>query len=96
MPKTKYKRTSIVRARVDPKRKLAVDRIFGKLGITPTEAVNIFYAQVERHHGLPFTMDADRPLSRETLDAMNEDLSDARSYTAKELMEEIFGRKKAS
>ncbi|MGN6369054.1 MAG: type II toxin-antitoxin system RelB/DinJ family antitoxin [Phycisphaerae bacterium] len=54
MPKTSYTRSSVIRARVEAVRKARVEGIFRQLGITPTEALNLFYAQVEQHCGLPF------------------------------------------
>lgn len=47
-------KTSILRIRIDPRRKARVEKILSKLGITPTQAVNMFFAQVESRRGLPF------------------------------------------
>ena len=46
--------TAILRTRIDPRRKARVERILGQLGMTPTQAVNLFYAQIERRKGIPF------------------------------------------
>lgn len=46
--------TAILRARIDPRRKARVEKILGQLGVTPTQAVNMFYAQIERRKAIPF------------------------------------------
>ena len=39
---------------IDPGLKLAAERVFERLGLTPSEAIRLFYKQVELHQGLPF------------------------------------------
>ncbi len=46
--------TAILRARIDPRRKARVERILENLGVTPTQAVNMLYAQIERRKAIPF------------------------------------------
>ncbi len=48
--------TAILRARIDPRRKARVEKILSKLGLTTTQAVNIFFAQIERRKGIPFPL----------------------------------------
>ena len=52
MPKTLE--NPLVRARIDPKRKRSAEKILEKLGISPGQAINMLYAQIELKHGLPF------------------------------------------
>jgi DNA-damage-inducible protein J len=47
-------KTAIVRARVDSRRKARVERILSQLGLTPTQAVNMLFAQIERRRAIPF------------------------------------------
>ena len=49
-------KTSTVNARVDPKLKNNVEIILERLGLTPSDAVNLFYKQVELKGGLPFEL----------------------------------------
>lgn len=49
-------KTAIVRARVDSKRKARVSKILGELGITPSQAINMFYAQIEQQKRIPFPL----------------------------------------
>jgi addiction module RelB/DinJ family antitoxin len=46
--------STILRARVDAKRKLRAESVLRKLGVTPGQAINMLYAQIELHKGLPF------------------------------------------
>jgi DNA-damage-inducible protein J len=49
-------KTSTVRARVDPELKAEVEKLFKKLGLSTTEAINLFYRQVKMRNGLPFSV----------------------------------------
>ena len=43
-----------IRIRIDPEVKEASERIFQQLGLSTTEAIRLFLAQVTLRHGLPF------------------------------------------
>ena len=47
-------KTSTVRARMEPDLKDKAEKIFRKLGLTSTQAITLFYKQVEIRNGLPF------------------------------------------
>ncbi len=49
-------KTAMVRARIEPRLKLQAERVLDRLGLTPTEAITVFYRQVELHNGLPFDL----------------------------------------
>ena len=49
-------KTEYIRARVEPHLKAEVHHVFDELGLTPSQAINIFYKMVVREHGLPFDM----------------------------------------
>lgn len=57
----------MVRARVDPKRKRNAEAILEKLGISPGQAINMLYAQIELKNGLPF------PVTTENADVLPPD-----------------------
>ena len=46
----------MVRARVDPALKDETAKIFSELGISTTDAIRMFLAQVRLRRGLPFTV----------------------------------------
>lgn len=49
-------KTATIRARVEPSLKDRVEKIFEKLGLNTTQAINLFYKQVELNNGLPFDL----------------------------------------
>lgn len=47
-------KTETVRIRIEPDMKLAAEAIFSALGLSASDAVTLFYKQVELNRGLPF------------------------------------------
>jgi len=47
-------KTATVRARLEPELKKRAETIFHRLGLNATQAITIFYKQVELREGLPF------------------------------------------
>jgi DNA-damage-inducible protein J len=45
---------AVVSARVDPELKTNVEQVFKALGLTTTQAITLFFKQVEFWNGLPF------------------------------------------
>ena len=48
--------TAIIRTRIDPRRKAKAEAIMAKLGVSPDQAINMFYAQIELRKAIPFTL----------------------------------------
>lgn len=61
-------KTAMVRARVEPGLKNKAERVFKKLGVTTTQAITMFYRQVDLRNGLPFDVVVPNPTSRRTFD----------------------------
>jgi len=59
-------RTAMIRARTEPALKSEVERILEELGMTSTEAVNLFYRQVKLQKGLPFDVKIPNKTTLET------------------------------
>lgn len=47
-------KSSTVRARIQPDLKNKAEQVFHNLGLTATQAISLFYKQVELRNGLPF------------------------------------------
>lgn len=62
-------KTGRVQVRIDPRLKNAAEKVLAKVGLSPAEAIRLFYEQVELHQGLPFEV---RVPNKETLAAMEE------------------------
>jgi len=49
-------KTATVRARIEPELKVDVETLFKRIGLSTTEAINLFYRQVKLRNGLPFNV----------------------------------------
>ncbi len=49
-------KTQMIRARIEPDLKQQAEDVLEALGMTPTEAITLFYTQVKLHRGLPFVV----------------------------------------
>ena len=61
-------KTSVVHARIEPKTKQKAEKVLRKLGLTPAEAIRIFYRQVSLRGGLPFPVAIPNELTASTLE----------------------------
>ena len=62
-------KTEMIRARVEPELKYQAEEVFSKIGLSPTEAITLFYAQVTLHRGLPFAVKIPKA---ETIEALRQ------------------------
>ena len=49
-------KTAVISARISPELKHNAERVFKELGLTATQAITLFYKQVELERGLPFAV----------------------------------------
>ena len=50
-------KTEVVRARINPELKRNVEMLLSKLGLTTTQAITLFFQQMELRNGLPFSVE---------------------------------------
>ena len=62
-------KTGMVRARMQPKLKKQAEKVFERLGLNATQAITLFYKQVELRGGLPFDVVVPTAATKRTLDA---------------------------
>ncbi len=81
-------RTDMVRARIEPRRKRRAEAILGRLGIQPSQAINMLYAQIELLKALPFEPSIP---NRQTLAAMKDAREGrvSKSKSAAELFQDL-------
>ena len=79
-------KTAMITTRVDPGLKTDAEKVLRKLGISTTEAINLFLSQVRLRKGLPF--DVKIP-NKATLNAMR-DAEEGRNLTECEDAEDMF------
>ena len=76
-----------ISSRIDAELKRQGDSILAELGINSSQAITLFYRQIVRQRGLPF---ATRMPNDETIEALNEDLSEQRRFSSIEaLMDDL-------
>ena len=59
-------KTATIRARIEPNLKGKAEHIFQQLGLTTTQAITLFYKQVELKKGLPFSVAIPNKNTRKT------------------------------
>ncbi len=59
-------KTATIRARVQPELKNKAEDVFRRLGLTTTQAIALFYKQVELRDGLPFDIVIPNKTTRRT------------------------------
>ena len=62
-------KTAAVNARIAPELKEDVESILARLGVTTTQAINMYFEQIRMNKGLPFSV---KIPNEETLQAMKE------------------------
>jgi len=61
-------KTATVRARIQPDLKKKAEDVFRSLGLTATQAITLFYKQVEIRDGLPFDVAIPNRTTHSTFD----------------------------
>jgi DNA-damage-inducible protein J len=61
-------KSSTIRAQIEPDLKDKAEYIFHQLGLTTTQAITLFYRQVELRKGLPFNITIPNKTTRHTFD----------------------------
>jgi len=62
-------KTAMIRARLEPELKENAETILHRLGLNATQAITMFYKQVELRDGLPFDVVIPTPSTKRTFDA---------------------------
>ena len=63
------KKSAVVRARIEPELKEHAEAILDRLGLNPSQAITIFYRQVELRDGLPFEVSIPNATTRRVFEA---------------------------
>ena len=61
-------KTAQIRARVEPELKKRAEGILSTLGVSPTEAIRLFYRQVVLMDGIPFSVRIPNETTLETME----------------------------
>lgn len=79
-------KTKTITVRVDPDLKEDVEGILEELGLTTSQAIVLFYRQVQFHQGLPFDVRLPNDTTRRAL----ADAEDRRDLTSHGTTDELF------
>ena len=60
-------KTAVIHARIEPQVKSQAESVLQSLGISPTDAIRIFYRQITLRRGLPFAVAIPNEKTAETL-----------------------------
>ncbi len=60
-------KTATVRARLEPSLKEKAEKILQNLGLSTTQAITLFYRQIEMNNGLPFDVLIPSALTKKTM-----------------------------
>lgn len=62
-------KSAAVHSRIEPEIKERAETILHRLGLSPTEAIRMFYTQIARRNGLPFRVEIP---NEETVEALRD------------------------
>ncbi len=82
-------KTVMINARIEPRLKRRVGIIFKKLGLTTTQAVTIFFAQVENVGGIPFEVRLPNSTTRKAIQSARSRTDMKKFDTVEELEKEL-------
>ncbi len=78
-----------ISARMDPELKRNAEKIFKKLGLTTTQAITMFYKQVELQRGLPFSVQLPNETTAQALEEARTRQKLASFNTLDDLLEDL-------
>jgi DNA-damage-inducible protein J len=60
-------KTALVRARMEPSIKKKAERVLSQIGISPSEAINVFYRRIVSDKGIPFSLNVPNAETRKAI-----------------------------
>lgn len=84
-------KTAMITTRVEPELKTDAEKVLKALGISTTEAINLFLSQVRLRKGLPFDV---RIPNKTTLKAMK-DAEEGRNLSSYDSVDDFFEKMQA-
>jgi DNA-damage-inducible protein J len=61
-------KTAVVRARMEPSVKKKAEMVLSQIGISPSEAINVFYRRIANDKGIPFSLDVPNAETRKAIE----------------------------
>jgi DNA-damage-inducible protein J len=82
-------KTSTLTIRLEPSLKKQTEEILEDLGLTPSQAITLFFKQIRYRRGLPFEVSLPREPNEATLQALEDSLDTEKMYKVAR-METLF------
>ncbi|MBI2252032.1 MAG: type II toxin-antitoxin system RelB/DinJ family antitoxin [Armatimonadetes bacterium] len=82
-------KSAMIRARTDPSLKDEVEQIFKELGLTTTEAINLFFCQIKLRKGLPFEIAVPNKTTIRTLKDTDKNKNIVRVKNTKDIFDKL-------
>lgn len=82
-------KTAVVSARIEPDLKTDAEVILRELGLSPTEAVTLFYRQIKMRRGLPFEVRIPNKVTLKTFQDTDAGKNIVRAQSKEELFEKL-------
>jgi DNA-damage-inducible protein J len=73
-------KSAILNIRIDPALKQETEKLLRQLGLTPSQAITLFYTQINLQHELPFQTDLP---NEESLQAIDDLVNHRNTWTCK-------------
>lgn len=61
-------KTAFVRARMEPSIKKKAEAVLSQIGISPSEAINVFYRRIVTDKGIPFSLNVPNAETRKAIE----------------------------
>lgn len=82
-------KTETVRARIEPKLKHDVELVLSELGLSFSEAIELFLRQVKLNHGIPFDIRIPNKVTKQTFEDTNKGKKLKRYKSSKDLFDKL-------
>ena len=82
-------KTSVIHTRIDAELKAGAEDILKKVGLSSSEAVRLFYRQIELTQGIPFDIRIPNELTTKTLESSDHGKDVYQAKDAEDLFEKL-------
>lgn len=82
-------KTATVRARIEPALKQDVENVFAQLGVTVSEAIEMFLRQVKLRNGIPFEIRIPNEITAQTFEDTDHGKNLVRHNNAKDMFDKL-------
>lgn len=79
--------SAVIHTRIDPETKAATEEVLAAIGMTPSQAIKLFYRQIASRKAFPLELRVPNSLTQETFKKSDQGLEVERFETSEELFE---------